>query len=323
MALSPEIQYLKTLWEQKDWNSLLETSQQLILVGGWTAEELAHLNYYACRARFAFHEFYAGLPSGELARRLAQSASAWDLLGNVLITLSAGYHSVMQYERSLEYAFDFLEKLPLFTDSRNREDEAWVRIALGYEGLGMDAQAVLAYDRARNLSGRSRRWYWAVMSTLSMAKLLYRDDPGRIPQLLGEALRLRRNAPKDPLIRAYIILERARYAWSKGDWDRCLRLAPQSADPEISPYFAFESHLLMATCLRDAGHPATALHHVTIARAVALQYKSFSQEYRAVEFIYSLMRDQGEDLTEPTVGQSPAGIIRTVSPLWTPGSEIQ
>lgn len=299
--LSPEIEYLRELWQRQEWSKLLDSTKSLLMRGGWTVEELAYLNYYACRGRFGEGEFYAGLPSGELARRLAEDVGAWDLLANIHITLSAGYHWVMQYERSLEHAFAFLEKLPRFSAVREREGEAWIRVGMGYEGLGKHREAFLAYERAHKLLKQLGRWHWAYAAIRLATRLLYDDNPEAIPEMMAEQMRLRRLDPTNKYIRALLYLERARYALHQGEHARCLWLASHCIRRAVDAYQVFEAHLEIAKCHRAMGNFASAMHHVHQARATALGRKMYAEEYKAVELLYDLIKEQGRVTSEWTL----------------------
>lgn len=290
--LSPEMDYLKELWEKQDWSRLLEATKTLLLSGSWTAEELAYLNFYACRARFANRDFYAGLPSGELARRLAEDTGSWDLLANIYIALSAGYHWLMQYERSLEYAFAFLEKIPRFAAASVREGEAWFRVAMGYEGLNMVREAILAYERARKSLASSGSWHWYIMATRGMLNPLYRVDPERIPSLLAEMMQLRHRVRDISTVTNAILLERARYASFRQRYKVSLRLAGQCVDPGVSAQLTVEAHMVLSHCYRSMEEREAAMRHAVLARTTALQYGLFALEYSSVELIYALMKEQ-------------------------------
>lgn len=283
-------QHLRELWQREDWSRLLAITNRLLLHGPRSLKETAYLNYYACRARLGHRDVYGGLPSGELARNLAEGARCWDLLGHTYITLSAGYHWVMQYDRGLEYALRFLERAPLLRSARNREGEAWFRAAIGYEALEMRRDAVQACERARALLAGAGRWHWAAMATGYMIRLLYTDAPQRIPRLLDDMARLSREAPSRNVTRSVVALEQARYAWFRGDVTNGRRQAQQMLAAEVPGRLKVDLMLLLANCQQDTGAVESAFQYTALAKAEAEQLGLFAHEYGAMQLMYSHLK---------------------------------
>lgn len=299
--MSAEITYLKQLLDEEQWDKVLKYAEQLLFRGSSLgAVDLAWINYATAKAKNEKDEFFAAIPPGELARKLAKDAGLWDLHGRTMLTLAYSYYHTRQYEQSLNCAYEFLTSIGFYDNALDVEHGVWMLIGLSRLTLGDHRQAYQAFQRSAEAAtrlGDSRRAFVAQHHAL---ECLYHIDPGRIPELLFQCACHVRGHPEDTIVLTLYLQDRATYELHRKRYARAMALCRKALRiPHTTPYMIswakYNCNMLLAATHRQMGNLQLALGHAMTARMAAIQGKLFHLEFEAASIIHELLTSVGQD----------------------------
>ncbi len=296
--LALEVQWLKELVDQEQWDQALKVAGQLIVRGGYTGVEYAEINYAICRSKAHCQELHEAIPSGELCRRLCLDSGEWDLLGKVLLVLGVIYIRIRSYQRALATLNEYFEHAPRYLTVGKLAGRVWHNIGNALVRLGQFDEAVRALNQAREayrLTEDDVVLYHQV--TQLLVDCCLEVNLSAIPSLLSE---LRTNALHHSEVRdsrPRYFFARARYAYRLGAyrWAASLCLAGL-LEPNKYGWTEVHLNLMLSKCLAAIGHCKDALGYALAGRMAAIQKRAFDLEFIAIEAMYDLMSKHGTAL---------------------------
>lgn len=288
------VELLDKLLAESDWTTALKLAHSLLLEGGHSASDLAHIHQAICRAYMGLGEYLKAIPFGELARKLARDLGEWDLFGTVCNELCAAYGETRQYTALWVCAMDFLKYKHHYRDAAYREGliyinlgsvsfrrRNWAEAAHWYE-------AALTFHKAR---GELEYMQWA---RLGLIRACLYADPQRVPGLLRDSRRTLRNLPRDHDLWRLHRLAAALYAYHRKQYERAIFLArPAVYLPSFYAMEAIHADLLISRSACALGDAHLAFAHALAARGRAVQEGLYDKSYEAIELIYNLIQAYG------------------------------
>lgn len=294
--LSPEVEYLKQLVDEEQWDKIPRYAERLLFQGAnLNPEDLAWINFAICRVRCLQNEPYAAIPPGELAKKLAKDRGLWDLLARIFVSLNFAYLQARQYDRVLSGGYEYLQYITYYSVGRNREGHIWMQIGGAYEYTGDYAGARKAFERARRVLELSGDAYWADECRRRLIEVSYHLDPDHVPSLIEQGESYVADHPNDNLKQALQLYDRAKWALYKQEYHESTLWAQGALDatrqhkaPMVEGV-QFGIFMVLSHVSRALGDAKSALSYALSARMVAITGKFFALEFEAANHIHDLL----------------------------------
>ncbi len=288
--LALEVQWLKELLDQEQWDKVLQAAEQCLRRGGYSAAEYAEINYAICRARAFRQELLQAIPPGELARRLSRDTGQWDLLGKTLLVLGVAYWRTRSYDRALSTLYGFFEHNSHYTTAQTLAARVWHNIGHTLIRTGQAAEAAGALRRACNEYQSLNDVDGFTAAAQHLVECCVETSLPEARTVLAAMRATGTQHPSQYNGRAVYFLGRARCARQVGafKWAAALCLAAL-AEERKSLYIEFHSNLVLSGCLAALGDNKNALGHALAARMIAANGKIYDLEFMAIEAMYDLM----------------------------------
>lgn len=295
--MAPEVQWLRELLKQEDWQKALKVAEQLLVRGGYSALELAEINYAVCRARAHSQELLGAIPAGLLAEKLAADQGNWDLFGRAALVVGVCYIRTRRCVEGRDHLLQYFHHFDKYSDAREIEGRVWQNLGMAYYHQGRLQEAIGLFQRARAFHGEHGDLELLYVTDRHLVMCYLDVDMDKVSQVLRELRAYRRKYPADQVLKLEYLWCRAIYALRTGahGWAASFCLSGLMCQ-EKSAAGEFHLKMTLSEALAGLGSYKDALGYALSARITALQARHYDLEFLATEAMYNLMASHGGNL---------------------------